>query len=523
MVRNRSKVIPMLALIGALTACGSTVQSASMGAVGPDGQPMAPADGLSGDPLGAETAGPGGNAASGVAGGGSAGAPGSGVGAQSGGVTTSGSGVPGAAPDAGQGAPGAAAAPGAPIRLGITVPDTAALASAFGREPNDASLWFKKVVAYVNKNGGVAGRQINATYHKADVAEDGGTAGQKACTAFTQDTKVDFVVNAGVIGDTFPACLAKAGVSVLETSIWASDAADERRFPNRFSAHALRIDRQMASVLSVSAQRGTLKRGDTLGVLVEDCPRGARIMKSVVEPQAQKLGVTVVQGTHKCVENLAADIGPVTNDIQRETLRFRQSGVTHVIVLSFAEAFGVAQFTQNASQQRYYPKYLVTSNAYPFGNSQSDAIIKISQDALPNISGAGYLPLLDVGNLATAENPAQEAQQARCKAADPGLGISESEEGSGRYFARATYYAACDSIYVTKALLEANGVRYATGDVTQGFRTALSGKRLGASALGGGYFGAAAGRLDGVGFVRPFQYDTRRKAFVYVGGPIAQP
>jgi hypothetical protein len=513
-----------LAVVGALTACGSTVQQASSGVLGAGGSQAVGGDGLllSPEDGGATAEGSAGSVAEeqAAASGGTVGGAGT-IGSSPTGASGRTAGAPGGSSGT-AGAPGAAAAAGAPVRIGVTVPDTAALAATFGEEPNDASAWFKRVIDYVNKTGGIADRRIAPSYYKADVSQDGATAGQRACTAFTEDSKVDIVINAGVIGDTFPACLARAGISAIETGVWTSDGEDEGRFPNRFAPFAMRIDRQIAALISVSAERGTIKRGDTLGVLVEDCPRGARVMKKVVEPQAQRFGLKVVKGTHKCIENLVSDLGPVTNDIQRETLRFNQAGVTHVIVVSFAEAFGVAQFTQNASQQRYYPKYIVTSNAYPYGNSQDDAVIKISPDAVPNVSGAGYIPLLDVGHLAAAENADQKEQQARCKQADPSLGGSESGD-SGRYFQRHSYYNVCDSVYVVKALLEANGVRYGLADVTRGYRTALSGNRQAAGALGGGYFGAGAGRLDGVGFVRPFAYDASRKAFAYTGGPIAQP
>jgi hypothetical protein len=232
------------------------------------------------------------------------------------------------------------------------------------------------------------------------------------------------------------------------------------------------------------------------------------------------MGVSVTEATHKCITSLLADAGPVASSIQQAELRFASPpAATHVMAVSVAEAFVIAQFTTYAGQQGYHPKYLVTSNAYGFQNSQSDATIKISPDALPNISGAGWLPLLDVGNLATPNGKDQRAAQARCTAADPGQGVTHTDTNNSRYFDLSQFYSVCDDFFAVKAVLEANGVRPGLADFAPAYIAVLSG-RTPSAALSSGYFGVTAAHRDGAGQVRPFAYDSRRAAFVYTGQAI---
>jgi hypothetical protein len=406
-----------------------------------------------------------------------------------------------------------------PIKVGFAVTDAGALGAIFGVKHVDPTTGPKSMIAGLNKAGGIGGHQIVPVFFTADSSADGATVGQQACTAFTQDNKVDIVVG-GVVGDTLPACLKQKGIAYFDPGTVATDPQQATRLPNWFQPSALRLDRAVRGTLQVGAQRGILKAGSKLGVLVEDCPAYRSIVTSTVLPMTQKLGVKVTQGSFRCVTNLVADLAPVTSDLQRETLRFSTAGVGSVVIVSPTEAFALANMTKNASQQKFFPKYLVSSNANVYGNSQSDAIIAISPDALPNIVGAGHLPLIDVGNQARPATSAQLAEQQRCTKLDPTQGGAASATGSGRYFQLNGFYAYCEALLVMKGSLEADGLRFGYADVAQGFSKALSSQPASAVLAGGRYGGGGVGRRDGAGYVQTFLYDAARKGFAYIGKPV---
>jgi hypothetical protein len=509
MLRSLKLVLPVASLSSMLVACGTTV----------------PLSGGVGDStgLGATTVVPG-------AGDGATGATATGGEAQSasglvGGV--GGTSIPGASSGVGTGRTGGVVGPAAsvpankPIRLGLVYTDIGAIYAVFGKS-NATSVvpdTAKKFVSYINKHGGIAGRQVEAVFAQGDSAASSSTNGQVACSALTEDTKVDLVVNLGMLSDELPSCLQQRGLAMLDGLEVYTDQVDAHRHPNWLMPDTMRLDRSAPALLQNSVERGLLKRGDTVGVLREDCPWGPRIFNNVVVPEARRLGLKLVEGTVKCLDNLVADIGPISNDIQREELRFFSAGVTHVTTLSMAEAFLMGQFSQSASKQDYHPKYLVTSQAYPFQNSQDDAVIKISPDAVPNLVGLGTFPLLDLGNDARPVNAGQAAAQKWCRTVDPTMMSFRSESGNGKYFHWNGFYRMCDLFAVTKALLEANGARTSIPDVIRGFRVALNGSLPSAMQVSG-RFGLGGQRLDGVGVMRPYAFDVKRDHLVYVGQPV---
>ena len=413
-----------------------------------------------------------------------------------------------------------------PLKVGVVATDVGAIAAVFGADAEGYDLFrvSKAFIAYINKHGGAGGRQIQPVFYTADSAADNNTNGQRACQAFTQDEKVDIVVSVGLLGEVLPACLKAAGIAMFDAANWFADGVVAQQFPNWIMPSAVRLDRAAASQVQLASSRGVLKQGDKLGVLVESCPWGPRTLDTAVKPTAARLGIPIVTGSIKCITNIVSDLGPVSNDVQRETLRFAQEGVTDVLILSVAEAFVLSRFTKNASSQRYQPSYLATSNAYLFNNSGEEGAVTISQDALPRIFGFGSLPLLDVGPGAMNVSGSAEQARARCKAAEPTLDGPYKDDGKGNrgnYFMYNGFYSQCEAFFTMAAVLKITQGRTGFPEVASGFRTLLS-QGVGSSNLAGGRYAATTGeRTDGAGFVQPVVYSTTKKAFVF-DGPVAR-
>jgi hypothetical protein len=413
------------------------------------------------------------------------------------------------------------------VVVGVTYPDLAAIGAVFGKGKEagqvDPKAWVQRIIDYVNKTGGIAGRPIRPVWYKADSGADASTAGQQACATFTQDNKVDFVINTGVGGDTLPTCLLAAKVAMINGPV--TDTADMRRLPNAFDPDAIRLDRLFSSMVRLSFERGLIKKGDKLGVLIEDCPWGHRIFGNVLTPLAKQLGITLQEGTVHCISNIVTDLAPVTSDIQRETLRFATGThpVTHVMVVSPAEAFIVAQFTKNASQQKYFPKYFLSSTAYPFNDTRKGATIGYADDAKANMTGYGVNPLLDVGPLTRPDTPGQKAAQEACLKADPKEGIYAAQKGTdGYWFSVGVIRGYCDAFFVLKAVLESNGVQFSLSAFAAGYHDVLNGK-LSSTLNGGGFFRVPKDGTDGIGLLKPFAWSAGKGQFVYTGPAVPVP
>ena len=520
--RNMKRAALGLCLSLSLAACGSTLEPPA------NGQAAAGGGGL--DSAGGAAAGANGQAAgqagdSSLAGGGAGGSTGaiSGTGSTStGSAGATAGGVTGTGTSGTSGTSGSVAAGGKvtkPIKLGLIVVDATKIAASFGAKGGDAEKPTNDFVNYLNKTGGFAGRKIEPNYYKVDGSQDGDTASQQACEQF-KDAKVDIVMVSGS-SDVLSACLAQAGITIIDYNITTTDNVDVARFRNRLLPNAMGYDRSARANLKLSAQQGLLKKGDVLGVLREDCPWGQRVVKNVVEPMASQMGVKVVEGTHRCLAS-ASDIGPTASDIQREVLRFFQDGVTRVMFVSDAEAFALSRFTNTASQQHYYPKYLVTSIGYPYTNSRDGATINISKDALPNITGIGWLQEFDVGdNVAVPASQAQE--RARCKEADPSQLGATGRTDNQYYFLRQAFWSECDGFFTIRKILEATNGDSSLNAMISGYHVALGhGKKVSAG-LTGGYHEVTSGRIEGAGYVRPYHWVDSKNSFIYDGPEVAVP
>jgi hypothetical protein len=407
-----------------------------------------------------------------------------------------------------------------PLRVGVFGYDVTAIYAVFGKSgdaPSDFYAPYRAMAKYMNDRGGVGGRKIVLLTHTADSGGDASTEGQKACAAFTQDNKVDIVYDAAG-SNVLAACLKQRGIASITGGNVATDGVDANSNPNLLLPSAMRLDRLFRALLEVSEARGTLKRGDKLGVLTDSCPAGRRIYDSVFVPFAKRMGVGLVEASITCSENISG-IAAVSNDTQRATLQFASAHVTHVVALHAAEAFILSQFTTNASQQKYYPKYLVTSNAYAWQNSQKNAtVVTISQDAVPNISGVGFLPFFDVGAGAHF-GAAQARAQAVCTKADPSQFGAAAKSDHTKYFALNTFYSQCSAFMGLKDVLEAGGMRLDYRSVRAGFNKVKDAHTVSA-ALNSGQLGGPDTSTDGAGLVQAFVYDPK-KTFVYVGAPVA--
>lgn len=510
MVRRR--LLLVFPLVVGLAGCGSTVQMKGSVAVpqgAADAGLSAPgAAGALGSPNDASAAGTGGTGSgTGPTVPGSSGSPSEPDGQL-------GAGQPGTAQ------PGKAAAAGAPIRLGVVIPDASALIAAFGATPpSDIFAPWKAQIAYLNAHGGIGGHRIDPVYVRHDAtAQDGDNAAQTACTEVSDDRKVDIVAAAGMISDVFLTCLQKKGVSSFDFTPWVSDGADLARHPNLFAPDAVSVDRYARALIKVSVARGVLKSGDTLGVLTEDCPWGPRVYSNVVVPLARSYGVKTETATFSCNKSLSGQqVAAASSQTQQAALKFGSLGVTHVMALSAGEGFIIVQFQNNARGQRFDPKYLITTNAYPYNNGRRDGAVMFSEDALPNMSGIGFKPYIDVGDAAKPATAAQAAAQAFCRKMDPEMGGAKANTGKTHWQSVDTFYVTCDQMLTLKRVLEADGLRFDVASLKSGFQKVLR-TAVGAAVASGSY-APMSNRRDGVGQVHPFVWNSSTQHFTYVGRP----
>ncbi|HVT65899.1 MAG TPA: hypothetical protein VHD81_12150 [Mycobacteriales bacterium] len=328
------------------------------------------------------------------------------------------------------------------VYLGITTAsDAAGTIHALGisLDPGDEIADAKAIVAAMNRQGGLFGRQVVLIVKddsSAHVLSDPAGAAQADCVFFTQDHRVISVVNtdATIDLDSFRSCFARAHVPLVSTTTAPFDDTTQRSFApyfyNTLSVSLTRlipvlIDRLTAQHYfggwnSLAGKPGT--NPVKVGVLFPTGPTGGRIGAALLGALKQA-GIASDHYEYSSATDTAAASAAV--------FRFKADHVTHVIgVDTFQYFFGVA-----ANTQGFYPRYGVTTYSAPETLLRANGPPRQMAGAM----GLGWIPSIDT-----------DAQR------DPGPGpgtkqcLAELAAGAqhfaGHRFAEAVGLAICDGL-----------------------------------------------------------------------------
>jgi len=365
---------PALALVA---ACGSTVQVSGT-TTGLDG---------TGLPVGAPTAEPG--LVPGVAVP-LPSAPGAGVSRP--GASDPGTTPVGALPDPGT------AFDRSPVSIGVLdVGDASAFVSAFGFSAGagpTSQQMFQAMVAWYNRNGGIAGKKIKLVEYTSDpTATSYETEMSAACARFTQDNRVAAVLtNTGYqVSENYEACLTKAKVPHLNNSVGGLDDSAAVRHPLLFQSSAASVDSSLRALLTGLTANGFLTGKSKIGVLVEACSFNIAAYERTLAPLAKRLGLDVQRRDFDCVTGAGA-MPQSIGQISASVLPFATAGVDRVLFVSSYQGAGAVFFEKQAASQGYEPWYGLTS----FSGAGPSAA-EIGEDAQKRIKGVGWSPDLDNG------------------------------------------------------------------------------------------------------------------------------
>jgi hypothetical protein len=407
-----------------------------------------------------------------------------------------------------------------PITVGVVLGDPTKLAAAFGIQAKAQDIFasYKAMFAYLNKHGGLAGRQIRPVYYAIDAAAaDMNSAFQAACTYVTEDHPVEVVISID-IGNAhgFAQCVGQKGIPQFDGGQYTADAPDTRLTPNLFTPEAFAHDRTATALVHNAVDRGWITKKDTLGVVVMDCPVDNRVYDHQTAPAARAAGIKFEKATFNCI-NGNADIGSAASQIASVVLKFRTDGVTHVTLLSAPEGGATLFFMQAASQQKYYPTYLISSNAFAYNNSGGGGQGTWPEDQLAKVKGISWSPLLDVGPLAKPDS-LQAKAQAACNAMDPTQGNAKGST----YPTQATnvFFEECDTILLFRGLFRASRGSGAVPALSSVYPQVA--EHLLSAKLTRARFTSKNGRRDGAAFITPFSYKTSGcRCFSFDGAPVA--
>lgn len=389
-----------------------------------------------------------------------------------------------------------------------------------GDEKADAQA----VIDDINAHGGAAGRKLVPVWHATDAQsqQTRATQDQEQCSDYTED---HHVFAAAAIGwtDNFKACLNKAGVlEVYSGDLIDPDQAMFREFPYYIDAGTISQDRADAALVqsllrqhyftgwnSATGQAGP--NPVKVGVLGVDVPEWTRPLNSVLLPALKAAGHPVASADVRMIYNpgSTAEDSITLRDIANAALRFRQDGVTHVILLDTGGQL-LTFFGQDAKDQHYYPRYGVHSGSGVQAIYDSGLV---DNQQLNGMVGLAWNPALDLS--ASAADKYQNSSTKHC--------LKVMKDRTGQTYtstnAAALALSYCDELY-----LLADAINRAGPVINlQTVMTAIEGLHSSfvPSAVPSSYFGP--GRHDGVETGWDQRWDTSCKCNKYVSQPYRIP
>lgn len=389
-----------------------------------------------------------------------------------------------------------------PIKVGIL---TLANLSIFLKSTNpavtvgDPDGTIKALVAEVNATGGLGGREIVAVFGKFDTASTEAYAVQEQaiCDKWTQDEKVEVAVAVGstVSSEGIPTCLSDRGVPVITQGSYSDDQEVYDTLKTMFSSAGVNLSRAAKPYVEGLRRAGFFTPGAKYGLVSYEIPGAQRAVEKSLEPALKAAGITLTEKAQIPYPVSPADIQAIFARSQTTVVKFRDAGVTHVLM------YGPATFFMTAAErQQYRPKYGISSLDSP----GTLPLQRIPTEQLQNATGIGWYPVVDVDQAhAPADNPATQ----KCKDLLTKAGI-ELPTRTADLFG----HSYCDALLLLQAAYKAS-----PGMSSAGVAKAVEGlKGTYRSPLGlQTRFGP--GRHDGGAAVRDLRFQADCGCFVYSG------
>jgi hypothetical protein len=265
------------------------------------------------------------------------------------------------------------------------------------------------VIDDINAHGGVAGRKLVPVYYDLQTtdARPYTTIDAEMCAKFTQDNHV-FAAAAEGLTDNFTACLTNAGVLQVNSlgQLIGPDKAYFEKYPYVFQMAYVSQERMMSAEVPSLVRQNYFSGWNTttgvaangvpakLGVLSFDTLNWSQPLRHVMLPALARAGHAVDPSDVQEVAypSQTTDIGSTVTQIQSAVLRFRQDGVTHVIVLD-GNGSMTLYMLNNMRGQHYYPRLGINS-----ATGAETLATQYHQDtqSFNGAVGIGWLPLLDL-------------------------------------------------------------------------------------------------------------------------------
>jgi len=354
-------------------------------------------------------------------------------------------------------------------------------------------------VALLNSRGGLNGATVKPVILEQDATQDAQTQWQAACSLFFDDHKVVAVVAWGLL-PVVQECAQRHRVPYVTSGNRTTSAAELGKYANTVVPTQLDLADVVATLLpSLKAQDYFAPRSATEPVkigLIYNADNDFAQVPALVEQQLKGLGLTLTDKQSMPGVDDTSQVAAASNAGSSAALRFRSSGITHVLVVD-KSGQAIAYFSIAAQNQSYYPQFGLSSLQLP---ASLRTVLQPRQ--LQGARGIGWMPSWDTP---VAKSPALTSNGSACVDA-----LKKAGEDMGLAATRGSALATCDSTVLL-------------GAAFKGRELSLGGFFAGLRGLGTGWPPAATFATDfthrnaGASRVRTIAFQSACDCFAYTG------
>lgn len=390
-------------------------------------------------------------------------------------------------------APSGQAAAGPPVKVGIAILDLGQVGRlGFDSAAVDAAAErkvFEKLVADENAAGGINGRPIEAHYDTYDPLSE--SSMRETCLRFTQDAKVFMAMAPGGFVGAPVLCFTEEHRTPF---VFAGSSGVPQEYYTRSRGLLFTgfMGEQRVMWNFADQVNGVMPlRGKKIGIIF-DLRSGPESVAATLKTAIEQLGGEVV---HTSV--FSADLGTASGQVPIEVQRHQTAGSQ--LIFNAANALVIAQFTQQAQNQQYFPTYFTSD--WNGGNSDFYYTgVADSFDGMLNFTAQRV-------NEYTANLPESEPDR-RCR--------EVAQQALGRELTRdeaVAFNRACAMWQMSVGGMRAAGSNLTPQTFSAGMQTL---GRMDLPAFGGGAL--TQGRFDAADHVRTMRWQADCRCIVPVSG-----
>lgn len=384
------------------------------------------------------------------------------------------------------------------VFVGTDLTATKELTGFTTADTGDGKAQVQAIQEYINANGGIGGRKLEAIYRNYEASNDSPAEEEKLCNQITQDDKAFAVVLTGQFQSNARPCYAQRNTLVLDATLLASDKSTfDSLAPYLWSASFPVYDDFVGAFMTSLKTQGFFEGASTVGVVAVDNPGNRNVYASLVQPKLAEYGVTPTIGWVD-----TTDLGTLNMGTSQAALEFRTKGIKQVFFLGGARL--APFFMTSAAAQEYTARYAVSSFDNPTWMVANTATVPPA--ALKGMVGIGFNPGQDVPD-SQYPFPSTDAER-ECVGIFASAGISFETRENARV--ALTY---CDSARLLKA-----AAAKISGDLNAATFSSAA-QSLGNEYQPSSNFGGSAGpgRYVIAGTYRQMAYDEQCNCFTYNG------